>query len=350
MKIRTPLTSTSAVACALILTACSGSSDSAKQTSQAAAPVRDQLTPAEFNALAVRRNMPLYWVADTNGNKSVDENEVVPLLFYPTQPPDLNTAYNELLAAKSEPVPDASTPDGKRRALVRQDLAQGRPALVRTDLTQRSAAEKAFVEHMLKVSAAIDETYAAQKGLPALAAQVPADPESRSLFRRNWGPKCLAPATQKNPDCSAIPGAPTPIVDVWPAALGKTPQADSSFCALVEKQPNVADPFTAIRDVSGKPTAVSYAEAYRPSMSAVSAELNAAADALKDANEEPLVAYLRAAATSFTTNNWWPADEAWARMNADNSKWYVRAAPDEVYWDPCSIKAGFHLTLALINQ
>jgi hypothetical protein len=28
----------------------------------------------------------------------------------------------------------------------------------------------------------------------------------------------------------------------------------------------------------------------------------------------------------------------------------VRVAPDETYWEPCSIKAGFHLTLALVNQ
>jgi hypothetical protein len=349
MKTPSLLTPFAALTSALILTSCSGSSDSAKQ-SQAAAPAKDQLSPAEFNALAVRQNMPIYWVGDTNGNKSVDENEVVPLLFYPGKTPDLNTAYNELLAAKSEAPPDVNTPEGKRRALVRQDLAQGRPALVRTDLTQRSAAEKAFVQHMLQVAARIDEAYAAQKGLPALSAQVPVDLESQSLFRRNWGPKCLAPATQKNPDCSAIPGAPQPIVDVWPAALGKTPQTDSGFCALIEKRPNVTDPFTAIRDMNGKLTAVPYSEAYRASMSAAATELNAAADALKDANEEPLVAYLRAAATAFTTNNWWPADEAWARMSADNSRWYVRAAPDEVYWDPCSIKAGFHLTLALINQ
>ncbi len=353
MKTQALLTSIGAVFSTLILSACSGSSDSAKQSSQPAAPAaapRDQLTPAEFNALAVRRNLPLYWIADTNGNKSVDANEVAPLLFYPGPPPDLGTAYNELLAAKSEPPLDTSTADGKRRALVRQDLAQGRPALVRTDLTQRSAADKAFVQHMLLVATRIDDAYAAQLGLPALREQVSADAESQSLFRRDWGPKCLAPATQKNPDCSAIPGAPKPLVDVWPAALGKTPQTDSGFCALIEKRPNATAPFAAIRETNGKLAAVPYSEAYRASMMAVATELNAAADALNGANEEPLVAYLRAAATSFTTNDWWPADEAWARMNANNSKWYVRAAPDEVYWDPCSIKAGFHLTLALINQ
>ena len=350
MKTCTLLTPLSALGLALVLVACSGPSDSAKQSQAAATQAaRDQLSPAEFNALAVRRNIPLYWVADTNGNKSVDDNEVVPLLFYPDKAPDLGTAYNELLTAKSEPLPDVSTPEGKRRALVRQDLAQGRPALVRTDLTQHSAAEKAFVQHMLKVAEGVDRIYAAQKGLPALVDRLPADEESRSLFRRNWGPKCLAPATQKNPDCSAIPGAPQPIVFVWPEALGKTPQTDNGFCALVEKHPNATDPFTAVHEAKGGSLVVTpYSEAF--SAPDVSSELNAAADALNGANEEPLVAYLRAAANGFTTNNWWPADEAWARMNADNSKWYVRAAADEVYWDPCSIKAGFHLTLALINQ
>ena len=37
-------------------------------------------------------------------------------------------------------------------------------------------------------------------------------------------------------------------------------------------------------------------------------------------------------------------------MNVDNSKWYVRVAPDETYWEPCAHKAGFHLTFARINQ
>jgi hypothetical protein len=37
-------------------------------------------------------------------------------------------------------------------------------------------------------------------------------------------------------------------------------------------------------------------------------------------------------------------------MNARNSQWYVRVAPDETYWDPCSQKAGFHMTFARINR
>ncbi|MGH7280824.1 MAG: hypothetical protein ACRELY_04820, partial [Polyangiaceae bacterium] len=60
--------------------------------------------------------------------------------------------------------------------------------------------------------------------------------------------------------------------------------------------------------------------------------------------------YLMAASKSFTDNAWTPADEAWAKMNATNSKFYVRVGPDETYWEPCSLKAGFHLTFAKINQ
>ena len=34
----------------------------------------------------------------------------------------------------------------------------------------------------------------------------------------------------------------------------------------------------------------------------------------------------------------------------DNSKWYLRIAPDETYADPCSLKAGFQVSFARINQ
>ena len=97
-------------------------------------------------------------------------------------------------------------------------------------------------------------------------------------------------------------------------------------------------------------TALPYPEAYPQQTAAISAELTAAADSVKDPAEQPLVTYLRAAAASFQSNNWVPADEAWAKMTVDNSKWYVRAAPDEVYWEPCAAKAGVHLTFARINQ
>jgi hypothetical protein len=85
-------------------------------------------------------------------------------------------------------------------------------------------------------------------------------------------------------------------------------------------------------------------------MQAIATELEAAAAALDPVHEAALIAYLKAAAGGYRSNDWLKADEAWSRMNATNSKWYVRAAPDETYWEPCSRKAAFHLTLALVDK
>lgn len=52
------------------------------------------------------------------------------------------------------------------------------------------------------------------------------------MFRRNRGPKCVGAATEKDPACSAIPGTPRPILDIYPAEL----QADDSFCKTLEER------------------------------------------------------------------------------------------------------------------
>jgi hypothetical protein len=313
----------------------------------------------DFNRWAVRENVPVYWVADANSNGQLEPTEVASLLFYPTQgnwvadgkfTADFETAYGAIVAASKAPPPDAATPDGKRQDLVGKDLDQGRPTLARSDLTALSPDDKAFVGHMLNVSSMIDKLYEQMNGAAAFADKLPADPASRSLFRRNRGPKCVAPLTEKDPACSAVPGTPPQIVfDIYPAEL----QQAAKFCAGLEKEPNAKElttPFSVVRGAKGKLTAMPYTDAYKPQMDAISAELAAAADSVKDATEKPLVEYLRAAAASFKTNDWLPADEAWAKMTVDNSKWYVRVAPDEVYWEPCSLKAGMHVTFARINQ
>jgi hypothetical protein len=144
-------------------------------------------------------------------------------------------------------------------------------------------------------------------------------------------------------------------VDAYPTAL----QADPNFCAALEALPGASaltGPFTVVREaelVAGAPSAalvaVPYSVVYADLMQPIARELRAAADAMTDPAETALVTYLRAAATGFETNDWQPADEAWAAMNARNSTWYVRVGPDETYWEPCSLKAGFHLTFARIN-
>ena len=345
---------------ALVLAACGGApAKSVAPKTSAVVPAKaahSDLSRLEFNRLAVRLNLPLYWAVDKNANGAIDTDEVKALAFYPTDgtwvekgafTPAFEAAYSKIVAAAKEaPKPGA---DAARRTLVGEDLDQGKATLVYNDLTGLSTEEKAFVRHVLTASKLIDGLYSTQKGISPLSAQVPADdPASQSLFRRNWGPKCAGPKTERDPACSAIPGAPKPLVDVYPASVQKDPK----FCEALEKNVNakkLLDPFVVVREEKGALRAVPYTEAYKEQMTAIAGELKAAAAGIVDPKEASLKTYLTAAAQSFTDNNWTPADEAWAKMNAQNSKFYLRIAADETYWEPCAQKAGFHVTFARIN-
>lgn len=356
----------------LVLVACGGDAPppaaptstpaAATAPSTAAAPTASapysELTRDELNRRAVLFNVPLFWAADANANKAVDPSEVRTLLFYPTDSvwvesgkftPLFDTTYRKLVQGEFQPK-DVPADDKARRALVIRDLDQGRTTLVDTDFSNAANEDKAFIKHMLTVAKMMDGLYAAQEGIVPFASKVPADDlPSQSLFRRDWGPKCVGPLTEKDPACSAIPGAPKPKVTVYPESL----QAQADFCDALAKNPQskkLITPFTVVKEDKGGLTTVPYTEAYKEQMLAVSTELKAAAALLDDGKEGALKTYLNAASKSFVDNNWDPADEAWAKMNALNSKYYVRVAPDETYWEPCSLKAGFHLTFAMINQ
>lgn len=323
-------------------------------------PVYQGLDRLEFNRNAVRANLPIYWVSDANHDGIVDPPEVVPLRFYPTVgiwtddnafTPDFDRAWQTIKAAGTIAASTPPTPEDRRRALVAEDLDQGLSTLVASDFTSSPPDDRAFVIRMLRVARMIDDLYATQIGMAALAPRIAeGDDLSKSLFRRNWGPRCVAPLTEKNPECTAIPGAPKPLTDAYPAEL----QADPTFCTALEKLPNakaLLDPFVVVRkDAAGKLAPVPLTQAYQGSMSTIADELRKAADAVTDPAEASLKEYLMAASASFRTNDWVPADEAWSRMTVTNSRWYVRVAPDEVYWDPCGHKAAFHLTFARINR
>jgi hypothetical protein len=313
----------------------------------------DAVDRMTFNRTAVHLNLPIYWSADANNNKVLDADEVVPLLFYPTQGTwvkdgaftrEFEDTYATIAAAAK-----AAPPADKRRQLVIEDLDSGRPSLVFTDLRKASAEDRAFVEKMLVVGALLDDLYDTTTGVKAVAKDVPADPETQSLFRRNRGPKCVGPTTTGNPDCNVIPGLKKQIFDIYPAAT----QEKDTFCADLQARKDGAalmDHFNVVRGDGDKLEAVPYNVAYKEQTTKIAEALRDAAKAVTDPNEKPLVTYLNAAADGFTTNDWKPADEAWAKMSVDNSRWYVRAAPDETYWEPCAQKAGFHLTFAKINQ
>jgi hypothetical protein len=312
----------------------------------------------EFNQAAVRLNLPVYWVSDADNDQIIDPAEVAALRFYPTletwvEGNEFTPAFVAVFAKirdslQAYPAQGISPEEAARRALVEKDLNQGRPTLVYSDLRGLSAAEKAFALHMQKVGELMDAAHLRQTGAAALVSQVPADhPASASLFRRHFGPRCMAPATENDPRCSAIPGAPKPLVDVYPADL----QATEGFCETLAKHKQaeaLLAPFYTVRGQGNALVPEPMSSAYKEQLEPAATELEAAASKLDD-RESALRDYLVAAAAAMRNNDWFAADEAWVKTSARNSKWYVRVGPDETYWEPCSRKAGFHLTFARIN-
>jgi hypothetical protein len=314
-------------------------------------------TPDSFNAAAQERFLPLFWRADANGNETVDPEELAVLWGPWTETratfvgadgftEAFDAAFESL--SKSGDESGLSEEEQKRRALLRQELSQGKPTLVETDLSAATEEDRAVVAHVARAAAAVERLYARQKGTAGLWEQVQ-DPLSRAVFHRNQGPGCVAPKTEGDPACTAILPRPKVRSGLYPAEL----QDDKAFCAGLEKQKNakaLMDHFSlVVSDGKGGFEPVPYAQGLRADMEAAAEALEAAAGAITSESEGAFKAYLSASAKAFRTNDWEPANEAWVAMGQQGSRWYLRAAPDEVYHEPCAWKAGFALQLARIN-
>lgn len=307
------------------------------------------LDRADFNRLAVTAGLPLFWRSDLATPRVLEASELAVLRGGdPARwvgkggdsfTPAFRKAYQELVELR-------------RREAVRAELAQGRPTLVETDLTGASAEDKAIVARLLVAARQIDALYQIQDGAAAVASKVPRDDlSSRALLERNQGPWCQAPLTEADPFCNAAPGFPPQVTASWPSDV----RVDHVFCEAMAKEPNATEltaPFTVVRHRRGGAgfVAVPYTTAYAAPMKAVAATLAATAKLVKSPEEAAFKAYLEAAAKAFRDNDWVAADEAWSAMGQTRSRWYLRVGPDETYWDPCQLKAGFHMSFALIDR
>lgn len=326
---------------AAALAACSSSTPAAKQTAPSAA------AREAFNRSAAELNLPLFWAADKDGDGAAQPEELV--VLFGVGP---SAAYEGEagLAKRAEAIaavaryeqegPKDAGEDEARQAAVRLELSQGRPTLVYTSLKEDSPAEQAMLAELLKAAPLVEQIYQKQKGSYGLKA---ADPASRQLMVRNQGPWCEAPKTEGDENCSAMESLPPKVSGLYPPEL-QTP----GFCDRLPEA--LRGHFSVVVNRCGSPEALPYPKAY-PEMKQVAAHLRAAAKAIAAVPEEAaLHAYLLAAAQAFTDNSWPAADEAWAKMSVHNSKWYLRVGPDEVYFEPCNLKAGFHMNIARINK
>ena len=324
----------------------------------------DQLDRNDFNHAALRLNLPLFWVYEAKANKTVRPEVLTTLNFYPTSDSlkwkdadgkftqEFYDAYQKMVDVMKDPSFGAELDDKEkaRRAKVAEELDQAAITVVESDFTKSDDAEKKFIAAMLKVGKSIDAIYSRQVGLDVAMAKIAKDDIlSQSMARRNWGVDPESPKMKDDKACRAIAGDEKIPVGVYPAAL----QSDADFCNKLAARPDaetLLTPFTVVTGEGDELKAVPYTEHFKAEMTAVSDALKEAAAALEgNEKEAALVKYLKAAADSFLSNDWEPANEAWAAMNSTNSSWYVRVAPDETYWEPCSRKAGFHLTFARIN-
>jgi len=329
----------------------------------------DAVPRAEFNRAAVALDLPLFWTADADNDRTLDPAELA-VLWGPTQTkeidwissggfnPTFGRAYASIVDhVKKGPSFEGLSPEEiLRRKAVLRELDAGRPTLVASDFSAGHATDedRKIVEHVLAAARIVEKLYQKQTGTLALASKVPADdPASRRLFHRNQGPQCQAPPSKGDINCYAIPRAPgeDPRVPsgLYPAELQKKPD----FCKALAARPDaraLMDPFVVVTGEGDALKPVPYHRAYENDMQAVARELDAAAEAITNPDEASFQAYLRAAAKAFRDGSWFEADEAWARMSTFNSKWYLRIGPDETYFEPCSEKAGFHVSFARIDQ
>jgi hypothetical protein len=325
-------------------------------------PKFDRLERADFNRRAVERHEPLFWRNDAASPRLLTPDELVVTWTHESRSraefvepgghaftPAFTSIYERLL--QPDDLAGLSPEEAKRQAALRLELAQGRPTLIETDLANAPEADVQLVRHMSRVAVLVERLHARQTGTLGLDAKLAeGDTASAAVFFRNQGPLCRAPKTESDPSCYALPERLPPVVGLYPAEIQQDPQ----FCRMLEQQPNgreLMDHFSVVvaGDAPNRFRTVKYSEAYAEEMQAIAGELDAAAAGL-GADEAALGEYLKRAAQAFRDNDWEPANAAWVAMSAENSKYYLRVAPDEVYYEPCAWKAGFALTFARINQ
>lgn len=323
----------------------------------------DAVERADFNRLAVQLDLPLFWASDVNTNKLLEPNELAILWMADAETTEaqwvagdaFTPAFRQAYATIVERKRNGPHFDGldaaeiKRRTAVLKDLDMGRTTLVQSDFRQSSAEDKALVEHILAAAKIVERIHGRQMGVTELRDLVPADdPASRRLFQRDQGPQCEAPANAEDPDCHATSKQPPTVSGLYPQSLVTQP----NFCQTLAARPDgraLMDPFVVVRSEKDKLMPVPYHVAFADDMQAAAKEIDAAAAAITSTNEAAFKTYLQAAAKAFRDGSWFAADEAWSRMNSENSRWFLRIGPDETYFEPCNEKAGFHVSFARID-
>jgi hypothetical protein len=315
------------------------------------------LTQDDFNRLARGNGFSFRWDIDSDSDSKLDAHELAISDMTLSQAQAKQELKKYVTTQKGQSLFTGiflqvyeELREAKRREVATESYHESQEIHIRVDMTDLAPDERKMVEHIANAAHLINDLYHEQLGTKKFDAQAEAirseHSDSYLLYQRNHGPNCEAPKTADDPFCSALPGFPKPHLGIYP----ETKEINDAFCATLTG--DLVDPMTVVADDGqGGLKAIYYQDYYRSQMAAVAAELDLAADAITNNQEEKaLYAYLRTAAESFRTGNWLESDRQWVAMNMNNSKYALRVAPDETYWEPCQSKAGFELWFGKINK
>ncbi|HSW33130.1 MAG TPA: hypothetical protein VLH36_05885, partial [Steroidobacteraceae bacterium] len=150
---------------------------------QAPAPGRyAALERLEFNRRAVEWAEPLFWVSDANRNGAIEPAELSILwglgdgdrarfVRDGAFTPHFDTVYGKLRQRPS--LAGLGAAERLRREVVLDELAQGRPTLVQTNLADPR--DQRLAAHLEKVARLIERLLARQNGVLGFDARIPAD-------------------------------------------------------------------------------------------------------------------------------------------------------------------------------
>ena len=330
---------------------------------------------AEFNLLAVRATEPVFWVEDQNNDGELQPSELATYSAFGKSPAltdyvkdgkfteAFTTLFKQLdrLRTSTPPAELPAAEVARQKAMI-DELAAGRVSLITSDFSALPLPLQRASAKILEAAALTELIFHKQMGIYDMKPAI--DEESQAVFWRNQSPRCTAPINAGNAACHATATPPPAVFSgLYPQKL----LATKDFCQTLDK--SLMDPFTVVvekpaeGDKPGKLEAVPYHVYYADHLGRLATLLDEAAalltpdtadagvaDAGATNDERALADYLRATAKAARTGSWFEADEAWAKMNASNSKVYLRIGPDEVYAEPCSTKALFHTSFGLINQ
>ena len=144
----------------------------------------NKLKREDFNRRAAEKFLPLFWREDTNRDGILQPTELAvlwgfgdsDLTHWVNAQQQFTSQFNDAYQSMVQPDPSGETPtEQERHKLVLQELAQGRPTLVETDLTHETPADAGAVRHLMNAAAGIERIYARQKGVSDFAAKIPAE-------------------------------------------------------------------------------------------------------------------------------------------------------------------------------